>query len=31
LMQDRRLTTLDEAAIMAQAREHAAAVWRRIG
>jgi putative selenium metabolism protein SsnA len=31
LMQDRRLTTLDEAAIMAQAREHATAVWRRIG
>jgi hypothetical protein len=25
------LTTLDEAAIMAQAREHAVAVWRRIG
>lgn len=31
LMQDRRLTMLDEAAIMAEARQHAAAVWKRIG
>jgi putative selenium metabolism protein SsnA len=31
LMRDRRLTTLDEEAIMTQAREHAAKVWKRIG
>lgn len=31
LMRDRQLTTLDEAAIMAKARELAAKVWRRIG
>ena len=31
LMKDRRLTTLDEAAIMAKAREHAVGVWKRVG
>ncbi|PKO20310.1 MAG: hydrolase [Chloroflexi bacterium HGW-Chloroflexi-1] len=31
LMQDRRLTTLDEAAITAKARELAAGVWKRVG
>jgi cytosine/adenosine deaminase-related metal-dependent hydrolase len=30
LMRDRQLTTLDEEAIMARARERAAAVWKRI-
>ena len=31
LMKDRRLTTLDEAAIMAKARELAVGVWKRVG
>jgi cytosine/adenosine deaminase-related metal-dependent hydrolase len=31
LMKDRQLTILDEAAIMAEARKHAARVWKRIG
>jgi putative selenium metabolism protein SsnA len=31
LMKDRQLTTLDEAAIMAKARELAVGVWRRVG
>jgi cytosine/adenosine deaminase-related metal-dependent hydrolase len=31
LMKDRQLTTLDEAAIMAKARELAVSVWRRVG
>ena len=31
LMKDRQLTTLDEAAIMAKARELAVGVWKRVG
>jgi hypothetical protein len=31
LMKDRQLTTLDEAAIMAKARELAVGVWQRVG
>jgi putative selenium metabolism protein SsnA len=31
LMRDRRLTTLDEGAIMAKARELAVGVWKRVG
>ena len=31
LMKDRRLTTLDEGAIMAKARELAVGVWKRVG
>ena len=31
LMKDRQLTTLDEAAIMARARELAVQVWKRVG
>jgi putative selenium metabolism protein SsnA len=31
LMQDRQLTALDEAAIMAKAREQTIAVWKRVG
>ncbi len=31
LMRDRQLTTLDEAAIMAKARELAVGVWKRVG
>ena len=31
LMKDRRLTTLDETAIMAKARELAVGVWKRVG
>jgi cytosine/adenosine deaminase-related metal-dependent hydrolase len=31
LMKDRQLTTLDEAEVMAKAREHAVKVWKRIG
>jgi hypothetical protein len=30
LMKDRRLTTLDEAEIMAKTREHAVKVWKRV-
>jgi cytosine/adenosine deaminase-related metal-dependent hydrolase len=31
LMKDRQLTTLDEAAIMARARELAVQIWKRVG